>query len=112
VEEGWPGDAVPVLRGVALAAENATAYLGELRTTRASSAALMVQLTRDEVARDPPRPGLAVERPRRDGFTLERWRSDARGRGGYLIRSSMRTCTVSPASLPIALRSFAFTGSL
>jgi hypothetical protein len=33
-------------------------------------------------------------------------------RGGYTIRSSMRTRTVSPASFPIALRSFALTGSL
>jgi hypothetical protein len=33
-------------------------------------------------------------------------------RGGYRIRSSMRTWTVSPASLPIALRSFALTGNL
>ena len=47
-EEGWPQDQVLVLRGIALAAENATADLGELTTTRAADHALVVCLTEDE----------------------------------------------------------------
>jgi hypothetical protein len=36
------------LRGIALAAQNATADLGQLTTTKASNDSLVVQLTRDE----------------------------------------------------------------
>jgi hypothetical protein len=49
-DEGWPDDELPVLRGIALAAEYATRDLGELTTTRASDGALLVHLTRDETA--------------------------------------------------------------
>jgi hypothetical protein len=47
-EQGWPDDELPVLRGVALAAANATKDLGELTMSRAADGSLVVQLTRDE----------------------------------------------------------------
>ena len=47
-DEGWPADTLPVLRGIALAADNATPSLGELTTSKASDGALLVHLTRDE----------------------------------------------------------------
>jgi hypothetical protein len=48
VEEGWDEAALPVLRGIALAAEVALPDLGELTTTRAADGSLVVHLTRDE----------------------------------------------------------------
>jgi hypothetical protein len=47
-EEGWTPHDVLVLRGVALAAENATPDLGELTTVRAADGSLVVRLTQDE----------------------------------------------------------------
>jgi hypothetical protein len=47
-DEGWPTDAVLALRGVALAAENATPSLGQLTISRAGEGELLVRLTRDE----------------------------------------------------------------
>jgi hypothetical protein len=47
-QEGWPGESLPVLRGIAYAADNATPNLGELTTTKAAGGALMVHLTLDE----------------------------------------------------------------
>lgn len=47
-EEGWPEDEALVPPAIALAAENATADLGELTTRRAADHALVVCLTEDE----------------------------------------------------------------
>jgi hypothetical protein len=47
-DEGWPDDALPVLRGLGLAAEFALPDVGELTTTRAEDGRLVVHLTRDE----------------------------------------------------------------
>jgi hypothetical protein len=47
-EEGWPPETLPVLRGIAFAADDATPSLGELTSSRAADGALLVQLTRDE----------------------------------------------------------------
>jgi hypothetical protein len=46
--EGWSDEELPVLRGIALAADYATPDLGELTTTKAADGSLVVHLTRDE----------------------------------------------------------------
>lgn len=46
--EGWDEEALPVLRGIALAAQHGVADVGELTTTRAEDGNHVVLLTRDE----------------------------------------------------------------
>jgi hypothetical protein len=77
-EEGWSEDDLPVLRGVALAAEAAMPDLGELTTTRAADGQLVVHLTRDEALTRRPEGTAApsLRHPESEFNTLMGFRPD------------------------------------